>query len=319
MYRLWCVLSLVLAAACGARAEQTATVKGNRVNVRGKATMNSEVITQLAAGETVVVLEEIKVKNPKKNEPGVWARIQLPASTPVYVFAPYIDPEEKVVKVNRLNMRAGPGEKYSVLGRIERGTTVKELRTTDNWMEIEAPASASAFISMEFLELMPVPTPAPTPEPRPTSPTPPELATTAQPVQTQPPPVVANDQPTTTVPVPDPVATVPATEPGVDPSSVQPAPTIPTVPMDPEPVETPRRVVIREGRVVYSRSIQAPTRWALESEETHRLINYLHTEQEGLNLKAFAGRKVFVTGEELLDARWARTPLLDVEDIQVAP
>jgi hypothetical protein len=77
--------------------------------------------------------------------------------------------------------------------------------------------------------------------------------------------------------------------------------------------------VIREGRVVYSRSVQAPTKFALESLENHRLINYLHTEEEGLKLKSFAGKKVTVTGEELLDARWAYTPILDVEDIRIAP
>jgi hypothetical protein len=144
-----------------------------------------------------------------------------------------------------------------------------------------------------------------------------EPPATTQTVQTEPPPVVANDNPPPTTPEPSPA--VPTTDTVPAPATVQPEPTIPTVQPEPEPVETPRRVVIREGRVVYSRSIQAPSTWALESSETRRLINYLHTEQDGLNLKAFAGRKVFVTGEELLDARWARIPLLEVEDIKVAP
>jgi hypothetical protein len=87
---------------------------------------------------------------------------------------------------------------------------------------------------------------------------------------------------------------------------------------EPEVEPAPRRIVIREGRVVVAFSPQAPTRFGLMSLETKRLINFLHTEVEGLNLRAFAGRDVFVTGEELLDARWI-TPLIEVEDIRLAP
>ena len=39
-----------------------------------------------------------------------------------------------------LNLRAGPGENFSIVGRIDRGTPVKEIRTEKSWMEIEAPA-----------------------------------------------------------------------------------------------------------------------------------------------------------------------------------
>src|SRR2546427_3675926 len=117
----WLVTGLMMMAV---RAAETATVKRNRVNVRGQATQNSEVITQLKKGETVVVLEEISPGKPKKGEPARWARIQLPMNTPVWVFAPYIEMANKTVNIKRLNIRAGPGEKYSVLGRIDRGTAI---------------------------------------------------------------------------------------------------------------------------------------------------------------------------------------------------
>jgi hypothetical protein len=81
----------------------------------------------------------------------------------------------------------------------------------------------------------------------------------------------------------------------------------------------PRRVVSREGRVIISRSIQAPTDYALESLDTRRTINYLHSEDLGVNLKVYAGRKVIVTGEELIDKRWTRTPIVEVESIRLVP
>ena len=36
-------------------------------------------------------------------------------------------------------------------------------------------------------------------------------------------------------------------------------------------------------------------------------------------LKAFKGRRVVVTGEELIDPRWPKTPVLAVETIELTP
>jgi uncharacterized protein YgiM (DUF1202 family) len=53
--------------------------------------------------------------------------------------------------VKKLNLRAGPGENYSVLGVIESGTPVKEIQVKGDWMEIEAPADAYAFVAAMYL------------------------------------------------------------------------------------------------------------------------------------------------------------------------
>ena len=57
----------------------------------------------------------------------------------------------KTVSVKKLNLRAGPGENYSVLGVIESGTPVKEIQVKGDWMEIEAPADAYAFVAAMYL------------------------------------------------------------------------------------------------------------------------------------------------------------------------
>jgi len=286
----------------GVQAEETAIVKAN-LRVRGQANLKSEVITRLKKGETVTVLEEIDVKKRAKGEPAKWAKIALPANTPVWVYAPYIETTNKTVNVKRLNIRAGPGEKFSILGRIERGTPVKEIRVNENWMEIEPPANAYAFVSADLLEKQATPpttfaqaTPAPEPtktvesiKPDPTTPPVVDATPTAKPEQPAPLPAAA----------PPDVATTPA----------------PTE--TPEPL--PKRVISREGLVIYSRSIQAPTDYAVESLDTHRTINYLHTEDQAIKLKQFAGRKVIITGEELLDERWRNTPIIEVEAIRLVP
>ena len=101
----------------------------------------------------MTVVEEVTPKKRKRGEPAKWAKIQLPSNTPVWVFAPYIETTNHTVNTKRLNLRAGPGEKYSVIGRIDRGTPVKEIRTDGQWMEIEAPAKAYAFVAAQFLDV----------------------------------------------------------------------------------------------------------------------------------------------------------------------
>src|SRR5262245_1384400 len=50
----------------------------SRVNVRGQAKLNSEVIGHLTNGEPVTVIEEVHLKNSAANEPSAWAKITLP-------------------------------------------------------------------------------------------------------------------------------------------------------------------------------------------------------------------------------------------------
>src|SRR5688500_10537583 len=150
----------LLACLCMALASQTQAADGNepaivtenKVNVRGQPSLVGEVITQLQKGEKVIILEEITLQKPKTNEPPKWARIQMPANTPVWASASFIDPASKAVTVTRLNLRAGPGENYSVVGRLDRGDTVKEIRRVDDWLEIETPAKAYAFVAADLLK-----------------------------------------------------------------------------------------------------------------------------------------------------------------------
>jgi hypothetical protein len=207
-------------------------------------------------------------------------------------------------------MRGGPGENYSVLGRIERGAEVKEIQTTASWMEIEAPAEAYAFVAMNFVKIAAASVAEAQPEDE----------VVSEPVEVvqvgEAPGIVSEPVATDSWPEgEEPGDTAPVVE-GAEASGV--AATVPMVPV--LAAESPMlpRTVYREGRVVESMSIQAPSRWSLMSLETKQTINFLHTEKEGLSLKAFAGKDVLLKGEELLDARW-KTPLLEVEDVRLAP
>src|ERR1041385_528206 len=145
---LW--TGLFAAAVLTVTAEEPATINRNHINVRAAPSVNSEVVTRLQKGDKVTFLEEINVDKPKKDEPAKWAAIKLPEGAKVWVFTGFLDDHK--VKVPRLNLRAGPGENYSVLGRLERGAEVKEIRVMDQWMEIEPPEGARAYVDASFID-----------------------------------------------------------------------------------------------------------------------------------------------------------------------
>ncbi|MBA4148382.1 MAG: SH3 domain-containing protein [Verrucomicrobia bacterium] len=286
-------------------------VKDANVNVRGRPSFLGEVLVKLQKGDTVTILEEITRTKPAKGEPTNWFRISLPANTPVWVFSDYVDSQSKTVKANRLNFRGGAGENYSILGRLNKGATVTILTTRGNWTQIEAPAAAFAFVAADLIETQtaPEPTPAPAPEP---PPAPEIVAVPAEPIIADPEPALAIDEP---VPV---IIAEPA------------PPVIVSPPPAPEEVLV-KRVVTREGIVRRARNIQSPTYFELESIDSGKMINYLHSPETmkvvedgkpmqavpDLDLVPYVGRRVMVTGEEFMDKRWKRTPVINVEVIDL--
>jgi uncharacterized protein YgiM (DUF1202 family) len=147
------------------------------INARGQAGLKGEVVTHLKKGETVTVLDQINLDKHKAGEPAQWAKIALPSSTHVWVKSSYIDPASKTVSTKKLNLRAGPGENYSVLGVIEHGTQVNEITTKEGWMQIDPPASTYAFVAAMYLKQeapapapQAAPAPAPAPEAQPSAP-----------------------------------------------------------------------------------------------------------------------------------------------------
>jgi uncharacterized protein YgiM (DUF1202 family) len=300
--------------------------KQNNVNVRGQASINSEVVAHLKKNDPVTVLEEITLKKPKQDEPSRWYKIALPSSVGVWVNANYIDTANNTVKATRLNMRGGPGENYSILGRIEKGTTVKPLDTKNGWIKIEPPTNSFAFVAAHLIERQPaaaIAATAPKPETTPAAAiTPTPVPPTTANVPSNPPPAVAEVTPVAppaTAPVTAPPATpapapAEATEPATPAPAVTPAPAEATTNA---PIETVRKVVRREGILKGSVSIQAPTYFELRSLDTGKAMDYVFSPSTNLMLKEFKGQRVIVTGEEILDERWQHTPVIVADELQV--
>ena len=128
-----------------------ATVVATHVNVRGQPKLKSEIVTRVTKGDSVTVLEEIVRNNSGPDEPSAWAKIVLPPNAHVWVSSALIDSSNQTVKAKKLNVRSGPGENYSVIGRLQHGDAVKPVTTKGDWTEIEPPASAYAFMAAQYL------------------------------------------------------------------------------------------------------------------------------------------------------------------------
>ena len=286
----------------------------NNVNVRGQASINSEVIGHLQKNDPITILEAITLKRPKQDEPARWYRIALPTNIAVWVNTSFIDAGTKTVKPRRLNLRGGPGENYSIVGRLERGATVNSVDTKGDWTKIETPTNAFGFVAAHLVERTPAPAIVAAPK-----------TTESVPPATNPPPQVAEVTPTPTPAVPaNPVVpsetTTPA--PAPTPTTPTPAPTVTPAPAEVVPdaeIEKVKKIVSREGVLRGSVSIQAPTYYELRSLDTGRTINYVFSPSTNLLLKQFKGKRIVVTGEELLDERWQNTPVIIVDALQTVP
>lgn len=317
-----------------AAAAETAIVEKDKINVRGQPSLAGEVIAKLRKGTPVTILEEIDNPKAHPGEPKAWARIALPTNTHAWVNASFIDPTNKTVVPRRLNVRSGPSENYSVIGRLDRGTAVNEIRAQNGWSEIEPPANGFAFVALDTLSRstnVPAMTLAAAPAPAATAPAPPPPVPADNPPKVEPPPeqpaVKPEEKPLVTEAKPEvnpavaaAVPAAPLTVPDAIPiPAVNTATNVPPAAASTTAAEPPpKRIVRREGLVRRTTSIQAPTYFELENTETGKTMNYLHTSSGDINLKEYRGYRVVVSGEEYLDVRW-RTPVIEVETLQVIP
>jgi uncharacterized protein YgiM (DUF1202 family) len=292
-----------------------ATVVASNVNVRGQAKLKSEVVTHLNKGDAVTVLEEVVLKSSAADEPSAWARIILPAGTHVWVNASFVDEGAKAVKATKLKLRAGPGENYSVLGMLKKGDDIKEVGRKEEWLEIDAPAQASAFVAAQYLRQDAGSPPIAT--------IPPDAGNGAVATNTLPPanPTALTEPPPVVAATPDTANNVISNETAIANLAAN-SNNVPNATANSEtnaaPVTPPPpRIVAREGIVRSTFSIQAPTSFELISPQNRKAINYLHTTSADLDLRRYKGLHIIVVGEESLDERWGNTPVITVQSIQV--
>ena len=289
-----------------------ATVDADNVNYRGQAGLKGESLGQFHKGEVVTILSAITLDKHAADEPAQWAKIILPAGTKVWVNKQFVNATDKKVAVKKLNLRAGPGENYSVLGTMEKGSAITEISSKGDWMEVPAPADAYAFVSANFLRQGNVPMTPPIANAE-LSPT---VAGAGGPATQIPASIETPVAVPTAVAEPQPMVATPTTAPVFEPKPIKLA-----VVATPLLVDTnsppPPRIVTHEGWVRDAVSIVAPTYLELYDPATGKAIDYLYSTTPLLSVARYNGMHIVVTGEEALDSRWKDTPVLTIQKIYV--
>jgi uncharacterized protein YgiM (DUF1202 family) len=277
-----------------------AVVDARNVNVRGRSTIMSEVLARLTKGDAVTVIEQVTNQWAKGDDMKQWARIAYPSNATAWVFASFVDSNKTVIP-KRLNLRGGPGENYSIVGRMTKGTKVTEIVTKGEWMQVAPTEGTTAFIAAMYLKQDAA------------------MLAAAEPVKPAPPIEPASTNVITEVAAIATETTDMAAAPGTNELAAFAAEmagdtnAMPTEPEEP----LPPRVVMREGVVRGSTSIQAPSYFSLAGMDTGRTINYLYTPSTNVDLTRYVGLHIIATGEESLDERWPNTPVLTLQRIQV--
>jgi SH3-like domain-containing protein len=209
---------------------------------------------------------------------------------------------------------------------------------------VAAPVSAPAptpTAPTPRLTTRPVPLPPPTTQPAPSVgravPAEPQVAPQvlrpARPVASRP-PVTIEPIPTPADPVPTPAETPVAVEtptpsapvftetitlPPVNPAPATPEPTVGVTSQQELFYSDKVREVMREGILDYARSPQAPADFQLNNfRKGEAMLGFLYTEDAKLKLNQWRWKRVLVTGEEYIDPRWPRRPVIKVTAIREA-
>lgn len=128
-----------------------AQVSRAEANVRAGSSVHDDVLATLPRDSRVRVL----------GEHAGWYRIGLPREARCYIAAPYVD-AAGVVTGEHINVRAGAGRQFAILGQAQRGEQVRVLERLEGWLRVEPTAQCSGWIRADLVA--PVPAVAAAPE-----------------------------------------------------------------------------------------------------------------------------------------------------------
>ncbi len=115
-------------------------VKNDGSNVRAGDNINFETLCRLKLGEPVKII----------GKRYSWFKILLPKKAHLYIKNDYVDlTKEKgvgILNALRVNLRAGPGTKYSILGQASKPDELNVISDLDGWYEIEPPEGIGGWI-----------------------------------------------------------------------------------------------------------------------------------------------------------------------------
>jgi len=121
----WVLLGLMCTTA--AAAERMA-VKSDVANIRSGPGVEHEILWQIEKYHPLLILEA----------KGEWYRFKDFEGDEGWIHQPLVDKTEAViVKVNRANIRTGPGTQYDIAFSADKGIPFKVLQKKDRWIQVQ--------------------------------------------------------------------------------------------------------------------------------------------------------------------------------------
>lgn len=263
-------------------------VTAERVNLRAKPTLNAEVVGQLQENAQVSV----------RSIQDEWVEIVPPETIDLWVHRDFV--RMGVVQTKNLNVRAGPGINYNVVGDLNRGDAVVPRGEFGEWLKIAPPENSSLWMHSEYVEsvrpsfIRRSPQPAPQPQP----------ATTRATVR-RPAPVITPVPPA--APPQEPQMVVQAAATGEEsqlPDNWE------LVPLEGQGKRVEREGVLRQVGFLLGR----PTRYRLVRYEGNTLVTICYIRGNRAQLNDWIGERLLIRGREywIKDSEY---PVLIVEQL----
>ncbi len=197
MRAMQAVLAALFTAASLEAAAIRIRVTGDRVALRSRDNLQSEVLGLAAHGQELRVLEGLE---------GEWVRVEPPDEISLWIYAELV--QDGVVTVDKAKVRGGPGLNYKDVGSLARDARVEARGRLGEWLKIKPPAGTSLWINRQYVEPLEAPAVTAVPvaaTPRPEDPVVGQNAAVAAPPEPAAPPALPDPLPEQAVePVPAP-------------------------------------------------------------------------------------------------------------------
>ncbi|MEK6733111.1 MAG: SH3 domain-containing protein [Candidatus Omnitrophota bacterium] len=124
-------------------------VKNDGATVRSGDNVNFESLCVMSKSDSVKVIDRRYS----------WLKILLPRKAFLYINKDYVDltSDEKgvgIVNASNVNLRAGPGTRYSIVGQASKPEKISIISEDNGWYKIEPPYGAAGWIYSDQITLV---------------------------------------------------------------------------------------------------------------------------------------------------------------------
>ncbi|MBU4212006.1 MAG: SH3 domain-containing protein, partial [Verrucomicrobia bacterium] len=146
----WLVIMITVVGLClsgGAEPAALTRIKvlKNNCNLRAKALVTSEVVGQVSENDILTA----------KMIDKEWVEIVPPANVDLWVLGDYVK-DGAINCSQKVNVRAGPGINFNIVGQLPQGEKVEVRGTHADWIKIAPPPACSLWISRSLVSEVPL-------------------------------------------------------------------------------------------------------------------------------------------------------------------